>query len=224
MKRFFLLTIAIIFCTLTQAQVFKAGIAAGLNLTQVDGDELYGFKKVGFNGGPMVILPFGPDDKWSVSLETLFNQKGSFQRNVNYFHDSLDGFYKLVLDYAEVPVLIHFKDKDFLNVGTGFSYGRLVRFGEWTASKKIDWSREEWPYTEWDLNWIADFDVPLSKRLHKFRLNFRYCYSVVKLRDRIFKNPFTNKAWKREQYNNVLTFRLIYIFNEPKRTLLETDY
>lgn len=223
MKQILLVAFTIFFIS-TEAQVFKAGIAAGGNLTQVDGDELYGFKKLGLNAGPMVVLPFGKDKKWSVSIETLFNQKGSYQKNVNYFSDSLDGFFKLVLDYADIPVLIHFKDKDFLNVGTGFSYGRLVRFGEWIGGDKVEWSREDWPYTEWDLNWIADFDVPLSKHYHKFRLNFRYCYSMIKLRDRIFNNPISNTDWQREQYNNVLTLRILYIFNEPKRQLLESDY
>ena len=208
----------------SNAQLFKAGAIAGANLTQVDGDELYGYKKAGFNGGLMVILPLESSKRLTLSIETIFNQKGSYQKHVNYFHDSLDGFYKLVLDYAEIPVLLHFKDKDFLNFGTGLSYGRLVRFGEWTASKKVDWSREEWPYTEWDLNWIADIDFPISQRFHKLRFNFRYCYSIVKLRDKIFNNPFTNEAWKREQYNNILTFRLQYIFNEPKRQLLEPTY
>ena len=31
----------------------------GVNLTQVDGDQFYGFHKYGLNFGPMVIVPFG---------------------------------------------------------------------------------------------------------------------------------------------------------------------
>jgi hypothetical protein len=56
------------------AQSFLGALAFGGNLTQVDGDEMYGFKKLGFNVGVSAIYPF--TDKWSMSIEASFSQKG----------------------------------------------------------------------------------------------------------------------------------------------------
>ena len=40
-----------------KAQVIKGALIAGFNMTQVDGDEVYGFKKIGFNVGAAAIIP-----------------------------------------------------------------------------------------------------------------------------------------------------------------------
>ncbi|MCF8331934.1 MAG: hypothetical protein K9H84_05735, partial [Bacteroidales bacterium] len=59
------------------AQVIKGAAILGTNLSQVDGDEIYGFHKFGLNVGASAIIPI--DDRWSVSLETLYSEKGSFR-------------------------------------------------------------------------------------------------------------------------------------------------
>ena len=68
-----------------QAQRFKGEIIAGLNASQVDGDEVYGFAKFGANAGLGVMLPFsftGKEEKnWAVSMEMLLHQKGSYRKN-----------------------------------------------------------------------------------------------------------------------------------------------
>ena len=78
----FIFSFSLIFSERSFSQHFLGAISAGINLSQVDGDEVYGFKKVGFNGGPSVIIPFGKDKKWSVTIELLFSQLGSRQKSV----------------------------------------------------------------------------------------------------------------------------------------------
>ncbi|MDP4282617.1 MAG: hypothetical protein Q8867_10790, partial [Bacteroidota bacterium] len=56
------------------SQHFLGAVSAGINLSQVDGDMVWGFKHVGFNGGPSVMFPFGKDKKWSATMELLFSQ------------------------------------------------------------------------------------------------------------------------------------------------------
>ncbi len=41
------------------AQIIKGEAILGTNLTQVDGDEAYGFHKFGANVGAGVMIPFG---------------------------------------------------------------------------------------------------------------------------------------------------------------------
>jgi len=205
--RIFILFLFIIVFTAGQSysQRIKGAVIAGFNATQVDGDEVVGYSKLGFNVGAAVIIPF--KKKWSVSLENIFSQKGSHRGEI--YVDSLSGSYTLRLNYVEVPVLVHYTDKDIITVGTGFSWGRLVGAKEWEHGYRTETSPEHGPYHKNDFSWLADVRFRIWKRL---KFNFRFSYSIAKIRTRIYNNGYSE--WERKQYNNVLTFRLLYIFNE----------
>ena len=191
-----------------KAQAFLGALAFGGNLTQVDGDEMYGFKKLGFNVGVSAIYPF--TDKWSMSIEASFSQKGSYQK---YPPEDLGKplpYYDLRLNYLDVPVLVHFKDKGFLNVGLGLSWGKLVGIKEIEWGETVHSSTTNSPYATSDINGIVSIQVPIYKRL---KFNFRYSYSFAKIRTRTYSN-ISGDEWTRNQYNNILTFRLVYVFNE----------
>jgi hypothetical protein len=205
------------------AQRILGAVSAGMNLTQVDGDEKYGFKKVGLNIGPSVIIPFGKSKKWSVTMELLFSQLGSHQKE-QYANDTAapldsgyyDG-YKLKLNYVQIPVMVHFKDKNIIAGGVGFQYGQLVGAQEWQDYNdsrglyKVETTTLRSPYTMSDLQVIVDVRLRLYQRLW---FNFRYAYSVYMIRTRDFVNPVYNTIETRHQYNNVISMRLTYIFNE----------
>jgi hypothetical protein len=101
--------------------LFDAGFTLGVNLSQVDGDYYAGFNKIGLTAGPIIHVNFNPN--WSASLELLYSQKGSRSKpdpnNVNT--------YLLILDYAEVPVLINYNDKNRLMFQAGLAYGRNIK-------------------------------------------------------------------------------------------------
>jgi len=200
-----------------KAQIIKGEAIVGLNLTQVDGDEVFGFHKFGANLGAGVMIPFGKKGKWDVSIETLFTQKGSSQKP--RYNDSLSngevitGEYKLRLNYVEVPVLVMFTDKELISVGAGFSWGRLVGAKEWEHGQRIDsttWNSGT--YKPNDFSILGDIRIRLWQAL---KLNLRYQYSLVKIRTREFEDLAGN-TWTRHQFNNVITMRLIYVFNEKR--------
>jgi hypothetical protein len=205
------------------SQRILGAVSAGMNLSQVDGDEKYGFKKVGLNIGPSVIIPFGKNKKWSVTMEILFSQLGSRQKE-QYANDSIadtttseyyDG-YKLKLNYVQIPVMIHFKDKNIVAAGVGFLYGQLVSAQEWEDYNDLrglfkTGTTLRSPYTMSDLQAIVDVRFRLYQRLW---IDFRYSYSVFPIRTRDFVNPLYKTVETRKQYNNVIAFRLTYIFNE----------
>jgi hypothetical protein len=205
------------------SQRILGAVSAGMNLSQVDGDEKYGFKKVGLNIGPSVIIPFGKNKKWSVTMELLFSQLGSRQ-NEQYTNDTAapkdstgyyDG-YKLKLNYVQIPVMVHFKDKNIIAAGVGFLYGQLVGAQEWEDYNDASGlyktgTNLRSPYTMSDLQAIVDIRFRLYQRLW---LDFRYSYSVFPIRTRDFVNPIYHTVETRKQYNNVIAFRLTYIFNE----------
>jgi len=191
-----------------RAQAFLGALAFGGNLAQVDGDEMYGFKKIGFNAGVAAIYPF--TDNWSMSIEASFSQKGSYQKYPPEDIGKELPYYDLRLNYLDVPVLIHYTDKGFLNFGLGLSWGQLVGIKEVEWGETVHSSTTNSPYSSSDINGIVSIQIPIYKR---FKFNFRYSYSFASIRTREYENQAGEK-WSRQQYNNMLTFRLVYVFNE----------
>jgi hypothetical protein len=214
-----------------RSQWIYGAINGGMNLSQVDGDEEYGYKKVGFTGGPSVIMPLGKKKNWSATMELLFSMKGSRERSqyaprydtvpvvdtVNYY----DG-YKLNLNYVEIPLLVHYTDKKTIAAGAGFSYGQRVGYKEQEdRNDAVRYPPEGWQtmdsattYSNFDLSVLADVKIRIWKRLW---LNGRFSYSMLPIRTRTYSVPSTpnDVVWTRKQYNNVITIRLTYVFNEP---------
>lgn len=105
-----------------QAQRFEAGLVAGLNLSQIDGDRLAGFNKPGLVAGVKVATILS--DRWQVGLEMLFSQQGSSRTRQD---DPASAYDKIRLNAVEVPVLLQFKEWKF-HIGGGVSYARLIDF------------------------------------------------------------------------------------------------
>ena len=210
-----IVTLSLLICfgyNTVNGQIFKAQFIAGVNATQVDGDEVYGYKKWGANLGLGVIFPISKNKKWMISLETLYNQKGSFQRKTLTDTFPQPWKYRLFLDYLDVPVMIHVEGKDTWTLGLGFSWGRLVGVKEYENGLRVDstnllsnvYNRSDW-------NFLADVRFRIWRQL---KFNFRYAYSFVPIRNRYFAKT----DHSRNQYNSMLTLRLIYVINEKKET------
>lgn len=200
----FLFVLFVIFSS--EAQIIRGGLIAGLNATQVDGDEVFGYKKYGWNLGATAIVPIAKK-QWFVSLETIYSQKGSYQHAI-YSDSAKSGSYKLNMNYVEVPVLLLFEDKGRMTFGAGASWGRLIKVDEWENGGKTA-TNLKGPYNRDDFDVLLDVRFNLYKRL---KFNFRYAYSMAKIRTRTYNNGI--ETWDRKQYNNLLSFRILYIFNE----------
>ena len=210
-KELSLIAILILISGLSFGQAFQGAIAIGTNLTQVDGDEMYGFKKFGLNASAIAIMPF--KKKWAISIEASYSQKGSYEHYPREQDPTKElPYYNLRLSYAEVPLLIHFTDKEFFTVGLGLSWARLVSIKEVEWGITTDVSLYSGEYARNDINGIFDIRFPVYKKLN---VNFRYAYSFAKIRTREFSN-YAGETWERKQYNNILSLRLYYIFNERK--------
>jgi hypothetical protein len=183
----------------------------GMNISQVDGDEVYGYHRVGGHMGVAAILPI---KKWDITLETVFNQKGAFQKRA--YLDSarqLNGKYDLRLNYLEVPLMVHYTDRDIITAGAGLSWGRLVSFKEIEHDGWQPPYSDSVPFRKNDFNVLVDVQLRVYKRL---KFNVRFSYSIFHIRERTFYDPYVidSEPWKRKQYNHMFTFRLVYVFNE----------
>lgn len=216
---------------------------------QVDGDELYGYRKVGFNAGLGVMYPFNfvkgdKDKKWALSMEMLYNQKGSREKNYTGidFCDtcppeiSCDPMmkYHLRMNYISIPLLLHYNDKDAWLFAVGIAYNRMATLKElengiekqnvYTIStiinpneKKIENMLKDRDalFAKDELSVVVDVRFRIWQQL---KMNFRFEYSIfpVGIRKFYLADGIPVDPYIRKQYNNTLSLRLIYMLNDPK--------
>lgn len=226
MKKIILLFVFVVYLLQAYPQRFLGSVIAGGNITQVDGDEVYGYHKGGVNAGAAVSLPLDEKHRWFATIELLYSQKGAYRKfYVSTMCDSCppdDNIaqeipcnakikYKLNLDYVEVPLTFHYEDlRTGWSIGLGAAWGRLVNVKEiengWTRTTSVNskiYSRNEWSA-------MADVRIRIWKGL-KFNVRYQYTFYPIRTRDFYVNTP---KQITRKQFNNVITFRLIYVINE----------
>ena len=267
MKRLRILTLLLAFVaatpTLLRAQIIKGEVFVGGIASQVDGDECFGFKKLGVHAGAGALIPVYNKSGVSldVGLEVLFNQKGAYKRDSITHNSTFPYSYNLKLNYAEIPLMFYVTDKDRYSLGVGVSYGRVVYLDEkqngistgialgdgvlhWRENEeqmpdisRIDDINEldkvirsagipdtvlissvidnSHSYRAHDFSICADLRVRIWEGLHA---ELRYQYSLRPLRYRMFyeDKDLTLANQIRTQYNNSVTLRLVYIFNEHR--------
>ena len=110
-------------------QRFKAGLVIGLNASQIQGDDIGGYNKLGLQGGLRAIAVL--KEKMDISFELLYSQRGSYSKYSS--PKCPNGDEKIALQYVEVPVLFSYKDwfqeEDGyykVQASAGISYGRLL--------------------------------------------------------------------------------------------------
>jgi hypothetical protein len=263
MKRFrivaLLLALFVAAPVLLHAQIIKGEVFLGGNACQVDGDECYGYKKLGIHAGAGALIPI--TSFMDIGLEVLFNQKGAYKRDAITSNSTYPYAYNLKLNYAEVPLMIYLTDKDKYSIGIGVSYGRIVGLNEKNngiptgialGDGLLHWRENEenlpdishvsdinelaeivyaagFPDTTYissvvansisykarDFNICADLRFRLWEGIHA---ELRYQYSLRPIRTRMF---YEDANWIlanqiRLQYNNTITLRVVYIFNERR--------
>ncbi len=102
-------------------QRFKAAPLLGFNLSQIDGDDLSGYHRIGLAAGGRVGAVLHP--RWRLTLELQYIQQGS-SRGRNEFSGSLD---KVALQFVEAPLMVQFLEWKF-QINLGASYGRLIQY------------------------------------------------------------------------------------------------
>lgn len=145
-----LLILLSVFIPEAHAQRFGAALLLGANASQIDGDEMAGYDKLGLNAGIRGTAQL--KGRWTLGLELLYSQRGSRSRQ-NTFVSPVRR--EIELDYIEIPVFISVHDwlvshekGDFYKVRAfaGLSYGRLFRtrvYDDNTASGYDDRLAEE---------------------------------------------------------------------------------
>jgi len=187
---------------------FSGGLVLGANLTQVDGDYLNGYHQVGLNGGVAGYVHFHP--RIAASMELLFSQKGSNSVTTaeSPYYGTYYSKYRIRLNYAEVPVVLHYLITPRYHLGIGGSYNALIGSREDynDAGFAAVFDPGKYPFERHTFDGLLSGSVVLWRGL---LFNVRYQYSLVRIRSFSDIPP----GWGFEdQKNNMFTFRLLYLF------------
>lgn len=191
--------------------LFKALFIAGLNLSQIDGDNQAGYAYPGAHVGVGVMVKF--HKYMSVNTAILYGMKGAY-RKLNS-SELPQRTWRQQWDYIQLPLMFNVHDKKLVMASVGLSFNYLIR-DKLTASVfdgagKIDDTQTQilrdelsMPTKKFDLGGVAAFQF-LIKRV--FGIGARFEYSLIGLK------PALAGTKVKEVHNNSITFRLMYILD-----------
>lgn len=190
----------------TDAQQFGASLAAGFNASQIDGDLLAGFDKVGLTGGIKVNTTL--KKRIDLNVEFLYSERGS---RPDVFNPEYDPDIHIALKYIELPVYISINDwwqeeDKYFKVAAygGVSFARLLSARTTDYFNEPDQSYDLLAplFNENDLSWLLGLSLRLNRH---WGLTARYTRGITPL-----FNPVKHDLTGRRLLTYFVTFRLEY--------------
>ncbi len=182
---------------LTQAQIFNAGISAGINISQIEGDGFAGYNKAGPAFGVFVNTFFS--EKLAGQMEINYSAKGS-QRQPSLENPE---YYRIDLRYVEIPILArYFLPSGFVAEG-GLSGGYLFKSAERDEVSEIPVTQ---PFRKTEFAFVGGIAWLVTGNIS---LNPRFSYSIIPVRKHAGGGTY---RLNRGQNNNVISFIFQYRF------------
>lgn len=198
--------------------VIRAYPIVGATVSQIEGDELKGFKKLGYTAGVGAEIGLDRDNQWQMSLEADFSQRGA--RNPTSDPYRLLHF---TLNYVDIPLMVHYQDKyGGMNVGLGLCYSRLVQqphgMVQYSPTYFIP-DTTNMTFLRNDLSFAIDMRFTVWKGL---KLNLRYQRSILPVKtDWAFQEYHRAtdppEVWTNKAYNSSVSARLLYVFGDDSK-------
>ncbi len=182
------------------SQRFDAGILAGFNATQVEGDTFKGYHKPGALAGLYVQTDVAP--AIFLAMELKYSQKGARNKPKPAQPEK----YIMRLGYIELPFYMAFRTNDRGSVIGGVSTGFLLHAAEYDEYGKFP-PEDENAFNSIDLQPFIGFQFDFMDNL---KTDLRFALSVLPIRG---KPKGTNYYWHNNQFNNVISLALYYQFN-----------
>lgn len=204
MTNYFLILVSLFLSTacLSQAR-FNAGVVAGLNATQVDGDAAGGFNKAGLNASAFVRVNL--DSPISVTLGIGYSGKGS-RRPANPDNNDFNTWgYKF--RYIDIPVVAEYRNNDvFFQAGL---FGAVLLQAEQEFNSNF-FAIENPEMRDYDFGGIVGIGYFINEKLF---VQARYQNSLIEIR------PSPNRGSQTTLYdggmqNIVLQLSVGYQFGE----------
>ncbi len=198
----FFLLFSFLFSNQIEAQQrFKAGIIAGLNASQINGDASAGYNKVGLVGGLRGVSILS--NKMELSIELLFSQQGS---RTELTTQTIANQYAIHLNYAAVPIIFNYLDweqEDYhrIHFHGGLAYSRLLSVN--VTDPDYDLVANE--FNDNDISILGGITYYLNR---KIGLTARYTRSLTLL----FNNNKVTSINANSLVGYFLTFHGVYMF------------
>ncbi|MCX7985824.1 MAG: PorT family protein [Bacteroidales bacterium] len=179
------------------AQNFEGGPLAGLTASQMDGDMLGGYNKLGLTAGVWVGRNVG--QKWNYRAELKYTMKGAASNKATENYP----YYRKTLYYVELPLVVSYALSENLMAEAGFSIAYLARATVNIGNGVTDALQ---PMNKIETNALVGLIYPLNKN---FELNLRFSYSLFP----VSQLPGNLTIWSTYgQYNNVISLCVYYKF------------
>ena len=184
---------------LSHSQNFNAGILSGINTSQVSGDRLSGFNKLGIRLGGFINRNFG---NFNYQIELQYINKGSREsvKQTTYSEG-----YKFKVNYIEIPLLIKKSIYKKTAIETGMKIGYLLNWEEtYDGGSYLNLEVNKIEYTI-----LIGFIRKISDRLY---LSSRLCNSINPIRAHFPGQTADVKS--KGQYNTSVSFAIYYSFGK----------
>lgn len=200
------ISVLLAFPLLLSAQNFRGGLRAGITMTQISGDDLGGFHKLGAYAGGFVNWRFVQNEHWYIQPEINFVMKGSSSylkadKNGNI---NPNGKYVLTLYYVEVPALAKYRVIKGFEVEFGPTFGVLFASTEKDANGKMV---GRMPFRWFELCALGGVSYLFKEH---YGLNIRYVQTLVPVR--VCDEGHSNYRCNKKQFNSELAFSFFYQF------------
>lgn len=190
-----------------QAQLFRGGVVFGVNFNQVEGDDVSGYKHVGFNGGFTVDMQL--KETLSLSMEFLYTVKGS-STGSNFTLD--DRLFSNTFRYVEVPLYVQYHDPKGMSFGAGLAVARMLSLTHIEDTFETpEYFEETAPLfipapNNMDIGILANVSYRVKPYLW---LNMRGTVSIPQFYERYSFNRGGPAGWR----NNSIYLRTVFVFS-----------
>jgi len=199
MKKLLLFLILLVAAGALFAQRFDAGLIAGFNGSQVEGDAFKGYNKAGILAGIFVQTDIAP--AVVAGMEIKYSQKGS-RKKYDPKHPEIEK-YVMRLGYIDIPLFMGFRTNQRSMIIGGISPGVLIHSKEIGAYGEFP-PQDQHPFKDFDLQPFVGFQFDFLERAS---VDLRMALSVVPIRN---KPAGTNYYWLNNQFNNVISLAVYY--------------
>ena len=187
-------SLCILCFAITSAQNFDAGLIGGFSTSQVSGDNLSGYNKLGSRFGAYINYPI--NKKMSYQLEMQFLQKGSKKP----YTENSPETYLFELNYIELPATLNYQVKKGISIESGLGTAFLVGYKEQDEITDINTDK---PNTL-ALDFLLGVQYDIKKNL---KLNIRYANSISRIRKHASEEE---SGLNSGQFSSLVSFALMY--------------
>jgi hypothetical protein len=194
MKGIFLSVVFLFAVSCLSAQeeaLFHGGAYAGISTSQLSGDQLSGFKKVGLYAGAFVNVHLTP--KSLLQLEISYIQKGS--RSVSKFYGLI---YHVNLQYFEAPLLYKWQFSNRFGLEVGPAAGFLIKNTKIERDAYGVFPDDRPAFNRFDLSITGGVSIKIIEHL---KTEIRFSQSVLPIRQHASGAVY---RLNRGQYNSVI--------------------